>query len=78
MRSGRGDFWSGLLEQLADANRELWLLLSMFLIAGLLNWMVASHGVILELYTLPTLLAAYFFGRSHAVMSAVASILLVI
>lgn len=77
-RSGQGEFWSSLLEQLADANRELWLLLSMFLIAGLLNWMVASHGVILELYTLPTLLAAYFFGRSHAVMSAVASILLVI
>ncbi len=71
-------FWSEWVRRIADVNRELWLLLSMFLIAGLLNWMVASHGVILEFYTLPTVFSAYFFGRRHAVMCAVASILLVI
>jgi putative nucleotidyltransferase with HDIG domain len=65
-------------ERIRDVNRELWLLLSMFVIAGLLNWVVASHGVILEFYTLPTLFSAYVYGRRHAVMCAIASILLVI
>ncbi len=74
----RSPFWSEWLQRIGDANRELWLLLSMFVIAALLNWMVASHGVILELYTLPTVFSAYFYGRRHAVMCAIASILLVI
>lgn len=69
---------SGWRHRISDVNRELWLLLSMFVIAGLLNLAVASHGVILELYTFPTLFSAYFFGRRHAVMCALASILLVI
>jgi putative nucleotidyltransferase with HDIG domain len=66
------------MRRIATVNQELWLLLSMFVIAGLLNWLVASHGVILELYTLPTLFSAYFYGRRHSVMTAVASILVVV
>lgn len=66
------------IERIAEVNRELWLLLSMFGIAGLVNWLVASHGMILGLYTLPTLFAAYIYGRRHAVMTALASVLLVV
>jgi len=66
------------MEGIADVNRELWLLLSLFVIAALLNWLVASHGMILGLYTLPTLFSAYVYGRRHAVLTAVASILLVV
>lgn len=78
IRSQRSKSWSGWIKIIGDANRELWLLLSMFVIAGLLNWVVASHGVILALYTLPTVFSAYFFGRRHAVLCAIASILLVV
>src|ERR1035437_5407337 len=64
--------------RLVEVNRELWLLLSLFVIAGLLNWLVTSHEVLLTLYTLPTLFSAYVYGRRHSVMTAVASILLVV
>jgi len=65
-------------QRIADVNRELWLLLSLFAIAALLNWVVASHGMILGLYTLPTLFSAYVYGRRHAVLTACASTLLAI
>lgn len=63
---------------LSEVNRELWLVLSLFVIAGLLNWLVASHRMILGFYTLPTLFSAYVYGRRHAVLTAIASILLVV
>src|SRR5207244_11449344 len=66
------------LNKLAEVNRELWLLLSLFIIAGLLNWLVASRGRILGFYTLPTLVSAYVYGRRHAVLTAMASVLLVV
>ena len=59
-------------------NRELWLLLSIFLLAALVNNVVASEQVVLGLYMLPTLFSAYFYGRRHAVMTAVASVVLVV
>lgn len=62
--------------KILDVNKELWLLLSMFAIAALLNFVVASHRVLLSFYGLPVLFSAYFYGRRHAVMTAVASILL--
>ncbi|MGB0007566.1 MAG: hypothetical protein WBP97_10770, partial [Candidatus Sulfotelmatobacter sp.] len=52
---------------LATINQELWLVLSLFVIAGLFNWLVASHRMILGLYTLPTIFSAYVYGRRHAV-----------
>jgi predicted signal transduction protein with EAL and GGDEF domain len=61
-----------------DANKELWLLLSMFAIAALLNFVLASHHVLLGFYGLPVLFSAYFYGRRHAVMTAVASVLIVL
>jgi HD-GYP domain-containing protein (c-di-GMP phosphodiesterase class II) len=59
------------------ANTELWLILSLFLLAGALNFLVASHRMILGFYSLPTLFAAYVYGRRHAVLTAFASIFIV-
>jgi putative nucleotidyltransferase with HDIG domain len=63
---------------LADVNRELWLLLSLFGIAALINFLIASHSVMLNFYVLPTIFSAYFYGRRHAVSTAVASILIIV
>ena len=42
------------MNRVTQVNPELWLVLSLFVIAGLLNWLVASHGMVLGFYTLPT------------------------
>jgi putative nucleotidyltransferase with HDIG domain len=67
-----------VIEYVKDVNRELWLVLSLFVIAGIVNWLVKSNGMLLALYALPTLYSAYTYGRRHAVMTAVASIILVV
>ncbi len=66
------------LKRLPDLNRELWLVLSLFAISSLLNFLVSSHGMVLGFYTLPTLFSAYVHGRRHAVLTAFASIFLVV
>ena len=66
-----------LLQRLKDINRELWLILSLFLIALLLNSLVSMHRMVLGFYVIPTLFSAYFYGKRHATMTAVASICLV-
>ena len=58
-------------------NPELWLLLFLVVIAALLNFIVASQRMALVFYFLPTLYSAYHFGRRHATLTAVASIILV-
>lgn len=65
------------IHQIEIVNKELWLVLSMFVIVGLMNYLVASHRILLGLYTLPTLFSAYFYGRRHATLTALASVLLV-
>lgn len=65
---------SASLEQLQAVNRELWLLLSLFVMAAVLNLLVDSHRMLLTLYGLPTLYSAYFYGRRHATLTAVASV----
>jgi putative nucleotidyltransferase with HDIG domain len=72
------DFKSNVKVGLARINQELWLVLSLFVITGLFNWLVASHRMILGLYTLPTIFSAYVYGRRHAVLTASASIFLVL
>ncbi|MFB3815153.1 MAG: HD-GYP domain-containing protein [Terriglobales bacterium] len=69
---------SGLLSKIAEVNKELWLLLSMFAIAGMLNLVIASHQVVLGFYGLPTLFSAYYYGRRHATLTAVGSTLMVL
>ncbi len=66
------------LRRLKQVNGELWLLLSLFLIAMLLNYMVSMHRVVLGFYVLPTIFSAYFYGRRHATLTAVASLCLVV
>ncbi len=59
-------------------NPELWLLLFLVVIAAVLNFVVASQRMALVFYFLPTLYSAYHFGRKHATLTAVASIVLVV
>ena len=59
-----------LLRRFGRVNTELWLLLSMFAIAGLLNVLSDAQRVVLGFYTLPTVGAAYLYGRRHAVLTA--------
>jgi putative nucleotidyltransferase with HDIG domain len=67
-----------IFTQIAEANKELWLILSMIMIIGGMNYLLASQRMLLGLYTLPTLFSAYFFGRRHATLTAFASVLIVI
>jgi len=66
-----------LLDRFAVINKELWLLLTIFLIALLLNHAVGRNHVILGFYAFPTIFSAYYYGRRHAVLTALASVLLV-
>lgn len=67
-----------LTKQFTEANRELWLLLSLFVIAALCNFLIANRGMLLSFYTFPTLFSAYYYGRRHASLTALASVLLVV
>jgi hypothetical protein len=59
-------------------NPELWLLFFLVVIAAMLNFLVASQRMALVFYFLPTLYSAFYFGRRHATLTAVASVVLVI
>jgi hypothetical protein len=59
-------------------NPELLLLLFLLVIAAMLNFLVASQKMALVFYFLPTLFSAYYFGRRHATLTAVASVALVL
>ena len=65
------------LEHLKRVNTELWLILSLFVLAAGVNFLVASHHMVLGFYSLPTIFSAYIFGRRHAVLTAFASVLIV-
>jgi putative nucleotidyltransferase with HDIG domain len=66
------------MRALERVNKELWLILSMFIIAMLLNAIVDSQRMMVSFYTLPTLGSAYLYGRRHATFTAFASVLLVV
>ncbi len=68
---------SSLLGRLKEVNRELWLILSLFVIAALLNSLITVHRMVLGFYVLPTLFSAYYYGRRHATLTALASVFLV-
>src|SRR5262249_22098109 len=59
-------------------NKELWLILSMFICGLVLNSIVDARRMMLSFYCLPTLGSAYLYGRRHATFTAFASVLLVI
>ena len=66
------------LGRLEDVNKELWLLLSVFAICLVVNLLVDAQQMVLSFYTLPTLGSAYLYGRRHATLTALASVLLVV
>jgi putative nucleotidyltransferase with HDIG domain len=66
------------MRALERVNKELWLILSMFVIAMLLNFIVDAQRMMVSFYTLPTLGSAYLYGRRHATFTAFASVLLVV
>ena len=69
---------NSLSSQLERVNKELWLLLSLFVIAAALNFIVSGQRMVLAFYTLPTVASAYLYGRRHATLTALASVLLVV
>lgn len=66
-----------LLRNVAEVNKELWLIFSLILLAGIMNYLVAANRMVLGFYTLPTLFSAYFYGRRHATLTAFASVFLI-
>jgi HD domain len=72
-RAGR----EAVIGRVADVNKELWLILSMLLLVGIMNYLITAQRMLLGLYTLPTVFSAYFYGKRHATLTAFASILLV-
>lgn len=66
------------ISRFAEVNKEWWLLLSLFVIAALLNSFGSLNQMLLGLYVLPTLFSAYFFGQRHATLTALASVFLVV
>jgi putative nucleotidyltransferase with HDIG domain len=65
-------------KSITQVNMELWLVFSLFVVAAVLNFAISSNRVVLGLYTLPTLFAAYKYGRRHAMLTALASTLIVV
>lgn len=65
------------ISRFAEVNKEWWVLLSLFVIAALLNSFGSVSPMLLFLYVLPTLFAAYFLGPRTAISTALASIFLV-
>ena len=72
-----GVLWPAMRE-LEKVNKELWLVLSLFVVALVFNVIISSQQMVLGFYTLPTVLSAYLYGRRHATLTTFASVLLVI
>lgn len=68
---------SSVLDNLAEVNKELWLILSLLIITAVINYLLIGQRMLLGLYTLPTLFSAYFYGRRHAILTAFASAFIV-
>jgi putative nucleotidyltransferase with HDIG domain len=68
---------SAWLEDLMKINKELLLILSILVFAAIINFFVAGQRLVLSFYDLPTLFAAYYFGRPRAMQTAIASALIV-
>ena len=67
-----------VFRQFEKVNRELWVVFSLFIIAAVMNFVVSGGRMVLAFYTLPTIFSAYHYGRRHATLTALASVLLVV
>ena len=65
------------MRRVSEINQELWVVLSMFVLAAALNFVLDAQRMVLGLYTLPVLYSAYVYGRRHAVLTAFGSAFLV-
>jgi putative nucleotidyltransferase with HDIG domain len=61
-----------------QVNKELWILLSLFAIALVLNYVLDNQRMVLGFYVLPTLGSAYLYGKRQATLTAFASVLMVV
>ena len=77
-RTGPSRLLTTFRHELERVNTELWLVVSLVVIAWLLNSTVTSQRMLLGFYTLPTVVSAYLYGRCHATLTAFASVLLVV
>ena len=66
-----------IVQKFAEVNKEIWIILSMLAIVLAMNYLISDQRMLLGLYTLPTLISAYAFGRRHATLTAFASIFVV-
>jgi len=66
-----------IIDEFAKVNKELWLILSLLVLAAAINYLVSAQRMVLGFYTLPTLFSAYFYGRRHATLTAFASVFLI-
>jgi putative nucleotidyltransferase with HDIG domain len=66
------------LGRIEEVNKELWLILSIFGLCLLMNYAVSSQRMVLSLYSFPTVISAYTYGRRHATLTAFASVLIVV
>ncbi|MBC2694910.1 MAG: HD domain-containing protein [Desulfobacteraceae bacterium] len=65
------------MRRLEQINKELLLILSMVLIAGVMNYAITAQQMLLGFYSIPTLFSAYYYGKRHATLTAFASILFI-
>jgi len=63
---------------MSKIGKESVLLLSLFLIAAMVQFFAQSLPMALCFYFLPTLYSAYYFGRRHATLTAFACVFLVV
>lgn len=61
----------------AEVNKELWIILSMLTIILAMNYLLSGYRMLLGLYTIPTIISAYVYGRRHATLTAFASVIVV-
>ena len=59
---------TSLTRQFERVNKEPWLILSLFAIAAVRNFIVSGQRMVLAFYTLPTVASAYMYGRRHATL----------
>ena len=62
---------------LIEVNQELWIIFTLLTLAFFTNYLFVQHHALLGLYTLPTVISAYIYGRRHAVLTAFFSCLIV-
>ena len=63
--------------KITAVNKELWIVLSMLALIAVMNYLITSQTMLLGLYTIPTVISPYFYGRRHATLTAFDSVFLV-